>query len=307
VAAGNPSVYCIVLNWNGGELLSGALDSLRRIASAELKVVVVDNGSTDGSQKAARDRYPGIVLLENGSNLGFGEGNNVGIRYALERGAGWILLLNNDVVVAQDMVSELMKVAESDPSIGILAPKIYFQARPDSIWYAGGKVNYWTGIVSHRGLRQQDHGQFDRVEDTGYITGCAMLIRREVLERVGLFDPIYFPAYSEDADLSMRALRAGYRLVYVPGARLWHNISASSGGVTSPLKTRLKVEHNLIFFKRYARWYHWLTIPWCVGGVGILFVLNQLIHGNVGSVVALGKGFLRAIGRLFASRTTPPQ
>src|SRR5207247_415052 len=114
-------------------------------------------------------------------------------------GAGWILLLNNDIVVAPAMLSEMMKVAQSDPSIGMLAPKIYYHSRPAVFWYAGGKVNYWTGIVSHRGVGRQDSGQYDRVEDTGYITGCAMLIRREVLERVGLFDPIYSPGYSEDA------------------------------------------------------------------------------------------------------------
>jgi GT2 family glycosyltransferase len=269
------------------------------------KLIVVDNGSTDGSQAAVRDGYPGATLIENGKNLGFGEGNNVGIRYALEHGAGWILLLNNDVVVAPDMLSALMNVAEPDPSIGILAPKIYFHDLPDTIWYAGGKVNYWTGMVSHRGLRQKDRGQFDRAEDTAYITGCAMLIRRTVPERVGLFDPIFFPAYSEDADLSTRTVRAGYRLVYVPQARLWHNVSASSGGATSPLKTRLKVEHNLIFFKRYARWYHWLTIPWCVGSLAFLFVFRQLLRGDFGTVAALGRGFLKAISRLFSSGPTP--
>lgn len=261
-------------------------------------VAVVDNGSTDGSEAVVRDRYPGITLIENGRNLGFGEGNNVGMRHALSKGAPWVLLLNNDIVVAPEMLSEMMNVAGSAPSIGMLAPKIYYHSLPDTFWYAGGEVNYWTGIVSHRGVGRRDAGQFDRVEDTEYITGCAMLIRSRALEQVGLFDPVFYPAYAEDADLSTRVARAGYRLVYVPAAKLWHKVSAFSGGGTSPLKTRLKVEHNLIYFKRYARWYHWTTIPWCVGALAAVFVVKQLARGNIGVVGALVHGFFKALGRL---------
>ena len=304
MAARNPTVFCIVLNVNGRELVREALDSLGRMTYPAFKLIVVDNGSTDGSQAAVREGYPDVMLIENGANLGFGEGNNVGMKYALDAGAEWILLLNNDIVVHPDMLSEMMKVAESDPAIGMLAPKIYYHSRPEIFWYAGGEVNFWTGIVSHRGVGRRDSGQYDRVEDTGYITGCAMLIRREVLERVGLFDPVYSPGYSEDADLSQRARRAGFRLVYVPQAKLWHKVSAFSGGGMSAMKTRLKVEHNMIFMKRYARWYHWLTIPWCVGGLAILFVIGQLLKGNFATVGALAKGFLKALGRLFSSGGT---
>jgi len=153
-----------------------------------------------------------------------------------------------------------------------------------------------------RGSVEDLNGQFDRIEDTKYITGCAMLIRRVVLEKVGMFDPIFYPAYSEDADLSTRTLRAGHRLVYVPRAKLWHKVSAFSGGGISPMKTRLKVEHNLIYFKHYARWYHWITIPWCVGGLAIIFVIRQLLKGNFKVVGALAQGFFHALGRLWSSK-----
>jgi len=304
VAADFPSVYCIILNLNGGELLRDTLDSVQKMSYSRLRTVVVDNGSSDRSSVLVREQYRGVTLIENGTNLGFGEGNNVGIRYALAQGAHWVLLLNNDIVAAPDMLSEMMTVAVLDPRIGILAPKIYYHSLPDTFWYAGGNVNYWSGIVSHRGVGQKDRGQFDRIEDTKYITGCAMLIRRAVLEKVGMFDPIFYPAYSEDADLSTRTLRAGHRLVYVPRAKLWHKVSAFSGGGISPMKTRLKVEHNLIYFKRYARWYHWITIPWCVGGLAIIFVIRQLLKGNFKVVGALAQGFFNALGRLWSSK--PP-
>jgi hypothetical protein len=143
-----------------------------------------------------------------------------------------------------------------------------------------------------------DSGQYDQVEETDYITGCAFLIKRKVVESVGMFDPIYFPIYSEDADWSVRTQRSGYRLVYVPQAKLWHKVSAFSGGGLTPYKTRLKVEHNLIFFKRYARWYHWITIPGCVGGMTTFFILKQLLKGNFKIITSLFKGFINAIGRI---------
>ncbi len=295
--AESPLVYCLVLNLNGRELLRETLDSVQRMTYPNFKVVVIDNGSNDGSREMIRSGYTWTTLIENGTNLGFGEGNNVGMKYALEQSAQWIFLLNNDIMVDPNLLTALMYDAMAEPNVGVLGPKIYYHAEPNTLWYAGGRINYFTGVISHRGLRQIDRGQFDAAGDTEYVTGCAFLVRREVLETVGLFDPVYHPAYSEDADLSVRAQRAGYWLRYVPRAKLWHKVSASSGGGTTPMKTRLKVEHNLIFFRRYARWYHWLTIPWCVGGVAVVFVARELLKGNFRVVGALAGGFVRALKR----------
>jgi GT2 family glycosyltransferase len=292
-------VYCVVINLNGKKLLLETLESLTKMTYGNFRILVTDNGSTDGSGDAVRTAFPDVVFLENGANLGFGEGNNVGIRYALAHGAEWVFILNNDIEVDPGLLSQLMKVAVTDEGIGLLGPKIYFYSEPDVIWCAGCKVNYWTGILSHRGIREKDAGRYDTVEPTAYVNGCAMLARRSVLEKVGMFDEAYFPAYTEDADLSIRASRAGYKLMYVPAGKLWHKVSSFSGGGLTPLKTRLKVEHNLIFFKRYARWYHWITIPICVGSVGLVFVAKEMLKGNFSVVGSLSQGFIGAIGRLF--------
>ncbi len=294
----SPLVCGVILNLNGKELLLETLASVQQMTYPNLKIIVVDNGSTDGSQSAVRAQYPEAILLENGKNLGFGEGNNMGIRYALAHGADWVFLLNNDILVDPDLLTQLMSAAVSDSRIGILGPKIYYQAQPEVFWYAGGRINFFTGLTSHRGIRETDRGQYDRIEDTDYITGCAMLLRRQALEKVGLFDPVYFPIYSEDADLSVRVQRAGYRLVYVPRAKMWHKVSAFSGGGLTPFKTRLKVEHSLIFFKRHAKWYHWLTMPWCIAGLALVFVGKELMKGNFGIVSALLRGFVKAPGKL---------
>ena len=292
-----PFVVNIVLNLNGREVLAEALECAVKLTYPNCKTVVIDNGSADGSQEMVRVKFPSVVLVELGKNVGVMEGYNAGLRYGLEHGADWTFLLNNDIVFDANLLTELMNVALSDEHIGILAPKIYYQAEPNKFWYAGGNINYFAGIISHRGIREVDKGQYDRTEDTEYITGCAMLIKREVVEKIGMLDNAFSPMYSEDADFSIRTSRAGYRLVYVPQAKLWHKVSAFSGGGLTPLKTRLKVEHNFIIFKRYARWYHWLTIPWCIGFATLVFVLKEVVKGNFGIISALTKGFANILRR----------
>ncbi len=299
-----PLVYSIILNCGlnpdgrARNLLLATLDSVKQLSYPRNQIIVVDNGSVDGSQGAVRAQHRDVVLIENGRNLGYTEGSNVGLRYVLEQDVDWALLLNNDIAVDPGMLSEMMTVALSDERIGIVGPKIYYYDEPTRIWYAGGKISYFTGIISHRGIREADHGQYNVVEDTDYVTGCALLIKRKVLDSVGLLDPIYSPMYSEDADYSLRAKRAGFRVVYVPQAKVWHKVSASTGGGLTPLKTQLKVEHNFIFLMRYARWYHWFTIPWCVGAVALLFVVRGFLTGNFAVIGALLRGFAKAIRRL---------
>lgn len=298
VTTESPLVYCVILNLDGRDVLVETVETVERMVYSNFRVVVVDNGSRDGSQEMVRSRFATVTLIENGKNLGFGGGNNVGLQYALEQGADWVFLLNNDITVAPDLLTELMAVTPSDGKIGILGPKIYYHSEPEKIWYTGGNINYFTGIISHRGLREEDRGQYDRLEATDYITGCAMLIKRGILEEIGMFDPVYHPIYTEDADLCVRVKRAGYRIVYVPKARLWHKVSSFSGGGLTPFKTTLKVEHNLIFFKRYARWYHWLTIPWFVGALALVFIGKELLKGNFRIVSALLDGFVKAMRRI---------
>jgi GT2 family glycosyltransferase len=303
MATAAPRVLAAVLHYgsrpDGGsrELLASTLDSLLAMDAPGMTLAVVDNGSTDGGRELVRERYPSVVLIENGENLGVAEGYNAGIRAGLARGADWVLLLNNDIAADPGMLSALLAAAKDDPAAGILGPKTYFHDAPRTLWYAGGKVNLFTGIIAHRGIRETDRGQYDAIGETGYVNGCAMLIRRSVIDRIGLLDPAFHPAYAEDADYSMRARRAGFKLLYVPTAMLWHRVSSSSGGGATPFKTRLKAAHNFLVIRRYARWYHWLTIPWCAGATATAFVARELLRGNFAIVGALVDGLASAFRR----------
>jgi len=266
--AESPKVCCIVLNWNRRNDLLACLASLQKSTYSNMEVVVVDNASRDGSVEAVEEQFPDAKLIVNAENLRWAEGNNVGLRYALAHGAGYILLLNNDIEVDADMVSRLIEAAEETPQIGLLAPKIYYHAQPDLIWYAGGEIRWWHGLIRHTGIRQKDIGQFEDLIETDYITGCAMLIRREVADDIGEIDAAYY-LYGEDVDYSVRAARAGWRLVINPQATMWHKVSASTG-VVSWQKMRLKLRSQLTLYRKYAPPWAWVTT------IPLFFLLDSL-------------------------------
>ncbi len=253
-----------MLNWNGREDTLECLRSLRAISFTNYKVLVVDNASSDGSVEAISREFPDVSIVVNSTNLRFAGGNNAGIRVAMERGAEYVVCLNNDTTVDPIFLSELVKSALLSPGVGMVGPKIYFYADPKRLWYAGGKIEWWKGWISHIGVREIDTGQYDRQVPTGYITGCCLMVKREVIERVGMFDEAYF-IYGEDTDWCVRAARGGYTLLYVPTAKVWHKLSVSSGGHLSWFKNWNKFRSQLRLMGRYARWYHWATIPvWTV-------------------------------------------
>ncbi|GFO68111.1 glycosyl transferase [Geomonas limicola] len=229
-AVANPeakTVYIILLNWNGIQDTLECLESCRALTYRSAQIVVVDNASSDGSEDLLRQRYPDLPVLQTGSNLGYAGGNNVGIRYALERGADYVWLLNNDTTVHPEALSELVRVAETEREAGILGSKILSYADPKLIWFAGGWVQADRGETGHVGLGVPDLGQFDAVTDTGYVTGCSLLVKREVIEKIGTMDEGYF-LYFEESEWCLRAKRQGYRLLYTPGSVVWHKESVST-------------------------------------------------------------------------------
>jgi GT2 family glycosyltransferase len=220
-------VYIIVLNWNGKDDTLDCLGSLRSTAYGNYQVVLVDNGSEDDSVAAVRGNFPEVEVVETGKNLGFAGGNNVGIEYAMKQGADYVFLINNDTTVHPDYLKELVSVAESDARIGAVGSKIYYHSEPERIWFAGGKINWLKNKGEHIGLDEIDKGQFDEIREVGYLTGCALLVKREVVEKVGVLEDDYF-LYYEDADYSLRIQNAGYKTVYAPKSKIYHKVSRST-------------------------------------------------------------------------------
>jgi GT2 family glycosyltransferase len=258
-----PLVYVIILTWNGKRDTIACLESLRSVTYPNFRTILVDNASADGTVPEVSGLFPDISIIENGTNLRFAGGNNVGIREALGRGAEYVLLLNNDTLVEADFLTRLVEAAQ-ETSAGFAGPKIYFESDRKRFWYAGGRIEWWKGWISHIGVREPDRGQYDRRSDTGYVTGCCVLASRGVVERIGLLDEAYF-IYGEDADWSVRGSRAGFRLIYEPASIVYHKVSVSTGGHFSWFKNWNKLKSQLRLLWRYAPRWCWVTIPWMLG------------------------------------------
>lgn len=247
-----PHVATVVLSWNGRDDTLACLDSLAGMDWPCHSAIVVDNGSHDGTPAAVRGAHPEATVIETGRNLGFAEGNNVGLRAAVEAGADYVLLLNNDTVVAPDLLRELVAEAERRPSAAAVCPLIYYLDPPDRIWYAGARFDPRRGHNGrHTGYGERDVGQYNRVREIGRGTGAAMLVRREVIEEVGLLDGELF-LQVEDVEWSLRMRRFGWRIFFVPSGKVWHRVSVASGGEYAPGTAYYEMRNTLAVCERYA-------------------------------------------------------
>jgi hypothetical protein len=247
-----PKVFAVVLNWNGLKDTMECIESLRNVTYGNLDVIVIDNGSVGGEADTIEEKCGDwITVLRNQENLGYAEGNNVGIRYALAKNAEYVLLLNNDVIVAPDFLDAMISVTESRREVGIVGPMIYYyppNQGEEVIWFAGGRVAKNIGQPFHIGLKEIDTGQFNRLKVVDYITGCALLIKKEAISKIGLLDTEYF-AYFEDLDWNMRAHAVGFLSMFVPEARIWHKASATSGYM-SPVYVYLHTRNRILFVRK---------------------------------------------------------
>jgi len=247
-----PLVYITIANYNGKDDTSECLESIRRLEYHHYQTLVIDNGSQDGSVAHLRRQFPWAEVIASPENLGFGCAHNLGIRRALERGAEYILVLNNDTVVSPTLLSDLLEAVASDPSIGVAGPKVLWYRDPHRVWFAGGKLHMAFGSTRHVGAGSSSPLAFTRVVDQDYQTGCALLLRRDLAETIGVFDPHYFPLYWEDVDLCLRARAQGYRVVCVQRAVVWHKVSSTTRGGASPRKAYLKARSAVTFFRDHA-------------------------------------------------------
>lgn len=260
-------VAIVILHFNGRKDTLECLESVKKLTknNYEILSVVVDNGSEEPFEiQDSEFKVQNLEIIRNEKNLGFAGGNNVGIKYALAQGASHIIVLNNDTILNEDLVEELLATSQSQEQIGVVVPKIYFAkgfeyhkerySKEDLgkvIWYAGGKMDWKNVIGYHRGVDEIDRGQFDKKEETDFATGCCMLVKREVFEKIGLLDEKYF-LYYEDSDFSQRIKKRGYKMVYNPKAFLWHKNAGSAGGSGSSLQDYYITRNRLIFGLRYS-------------------------------------------------------
>jgi GT2 family glycosyltransferase len=243
-----PAVCVVLLNWNGTSDTLDCLSSLRGLDYTNFYCVLVDNGSREPCTIPVRRQFPEVYVIESDRNLGFTGGNNLGMQVALERGAEYVWLLNNDTVVEPSTLSELVAAAEADPIRGVLGSKIYFYDSDRTVDHAGGIWNSDKCEPKHIGCGESDTGQFDRLASVFFVTGCSFFIRRSVLETIGFLDESFF-CYMEDVDFCTRARLAGWTIVYVPSSLLHHK--GGSVTETSPRQHYLYARNRLKYVSRH--------------------------------------------------------
>lgn len=237
-------VIACILNWNNIDDTLECLESVLESDYPSLSVWVVDNGSDDDPTEVIERRYPSVRVLRLPRNYGYGGGNNVALERALAEGAEFILLLNNDVIVARDMVSQLADALEANPDVGMATPRVFFHDRPTAVHWDGGTIDWSAGEVFHDSSTLPTR---DGLILSEWLDGASLFVRGSLVRQVGLFDDRYF-LYYEDTEWSTRARRAGWLIAVVPKAACWHKVSRSSGGAASPCIMFYMIRNRYLFF-----------------------------------------------------------
>jgi len=282
----DPLVYTQIVHWNTLNDTLECLESLTHQTYPNHKIIVIDNASTDGGAEIIEQQYPEVILLRNPRNLGATGGYNTGLRYALENRADYVFVLNNDTFLSPDVVQLLVKACEPS-DVGMVSPIIYYASEPDLVWSDGGGISPLTLDL----VDKPRHGDVDKDNnDRDFLNACAILVKRPMLENVGFFDELFF-LYYDDMDFSLRARKAGFRLLLVPEAKVWHKVSATSGGKDSPRERYFMACSSVLYFRKHAQFWQWIfIIPWRIGSA-----CKTLIRLLVNRKPQSAKGYLRGL------------
>jgi GT2 family glycosyltransferase len=286
-------VAAVVISYNGRDITLRALESLRRMDYPAYDLVVLDNASTDGSAAAIAAEFPAVRQVRVEVNRGSSGGYHAALQWAFVNGYEYALLLNNDIEVEPDLLSELVRVASSDPRIGCVGPKCMFDAERQRIWSAGGILRFRHSITRERGYGEHDRGQFEADAEVDYVNGCAILVRRAAVEAAGGWDPV-FRICVDDADFCTRIKRRGFRCIYAHRAVLYHMVSFTTGGYKPDRNFQLG-RSGAIYVRRYANPWQWATFfAFTLAALPIAW-LRELPRRNQAAATAKLRGVLAGL------------
>jgi len=248
-------ISIMLLNWNAKEVTADCLESIKKQTFKNYEVILIDNGSTDGSSPYLKKKFPFVKLVQNKKNLGYAGGHNSGIKKAK---GDYFLILNNDVVLANNFLEELWKNRKKADILGI---KNYFFDKKDVFWAIGSKVNKFTMVASLIGNKEKDIGQYDK-RDIDQAVGSAMLVNRKVIDKVNFLDESFF-AYYEETEWQTRAQNAGFTISWVPSAKLWHKVAYSYGGEKAPIPAYYLIRNRGYYIQKWSKYKliaypHWI-------------------------------------------------
>jgi hypothetical protein len=299
----SPKVFIVIINWNQHEDAIECVESVKGLDYDNFEIVVVDNASRESSVKMIRGRFPDLRIIENSENLGYAGGNNIGIRYALDKSADYVLILNSDIVLDRYALKNLISVAQQDKDAGIFAPKVYYYDRRSIINSLGTSINWFRLRPNLGECGQEDYGQFNKAEQKDVLVGCALLIKKTTFEKIGFFNENYF-AFHEDADLCLRNIKCGGKNLTVPGAVAYHKV-AGSVKEHRPLVNYYTIRNFLYLARDNASSLNRTRV---YIGLGFLILKNafNLLSGDSGKR-ELSSAFFHGVGDYFAGKTGKTQ
>lgn len=291
------TVWSVVVNWNGGDANLACLESLVEAGFPAERIAFVDNASSDGSLEQVVDRFPGLVVIRNSENLGFGEGANQGARRALEQGASAVLFANNDVTFPAQTPGQLVALLGAEERVGVVGPRVLYADPPPRVWCAGGMLTWRQNLSTLLGHGARDDQRWRERRDVDYIAGCAMLVRREVFDAIGFLEPDYF-AYMEDVDFCVRAKAAGFGVVSAGELACHHDPSSATGGGYNPRRKYMQGVNSIHFLRRHGGTWQWMRFA-LFDVLSLPFVwVAGLFRGRHRAVLAKGLGIVHgALGR----------
>jgi len=295
---------CILLvSWNHSEKTLACLKSVAGLDYPSKTILLVDNGSQDDTVNSVRSHYPDVNVLELAQNQGFAGGYNAGLNWALEREFKYILLLNNDTILHVDCLSSLVDEAEIRPKAGLLTAKIFYTERPHRIWTVGGKISRWNLEIFNDFRGAIDRGQWETPLEIDFAPLCGVLLRRTLIEEIGLLDEEFF-LYYEDLDYCWRIHQSKFEIWMIPRAKIWHDVSASSGGNDSPQERYWMAQSSGRYFRKHSRlWQYVIIIPFRFGSAFKTSV-RLAVKTNFRALLAYWYGLI--VGWSSGRSTKPP-
>ena len=264
------TVGIILVNYNGYEDTKECIESIKKNTYHNYKIIIVDNASPDESGKLLDNEYSGdkdIIVILNRENAGFSEGNNIGLKYASEEKLDYVLMLNNDTIVDSDFLYKLIKGARKTNFKGLYSGKILYYFDKDKIWFAGGKYNYFKGTASHEGVNENDGKYYNTTRKIEFICGCCIFMSMEIYHQLGNLSDEYF-LYAEDLDYSLMAQNKNISMYYIPEARIYHKVSASTTKI-SILSQYYMIRNRFYIISKFHYGYkkisaYIFTTLWCI-------------------------------------------
>ena len=269
------SVNLFVLNWNGRDLTLDCLSSLEKVIYPNVKIHIIDNGSSDNSVVSIRNKFPDYEIIELAENHGFAKGNNTGFQ-SVKQKADYTIFLNNDTIVDPNFIDPLINELEAISNVKQTAPKIFYEDKKEYIWFAGGIISLWTGVIRHSGIRKKDSSKFSQKRKIDYATGCCVCMRTVDFESIGMFDESFL-LYGEDVDLSLRFSNQGGEILFVPESKIWHKVSASLGGQSAFGKWKRKLSGKMKLVRKHSLGYQVIISLFMIMIMSILELIYSFI------------------------------